>query len=421
MQRNSIAGEAIADPHSQHFMDRFCDLLQARNILDSAGVQRARRAQQQSGERFDLVLMRLGLITDYRLAEALAEFCGYRLYSRGDFPDEAVLPEKLQLKFLKANRILPIGVEPGVIRLAVADPFNAEARSALSFLLDRRLECGIAPEGEIDRAIDRLYGHGGEREEAGDGAAGSATEAASEDDVRRLEDMASEAPVIKLVRRLIVRAVEAQASDIHVEPLEDCVQVRFRIDGVLHVVETLSLGMRAAIVSRIKIMARLNIAERRLPQDGRIKENVRGREVDLRVSTMPTMCGESVVMRILDRSSIELDFPSLGFAGASLRGLRAPAARAERHHPRHRTDRQRQDHDALHGPAPAQQRGAQDLHRRGSDRVPARRHQPDPGAAADRPDLRQRAALDPAPGPRHHHGRRDPRPGDRARLRSRPR
>jgi general secretion pathway protein E len=317
MQRNSIAGEAIADPHSQHFMDRFCDLLQARNILDSAGVQRARRAQQQSGERFDLVLMRLGLITDYRLAEALAEFCGYRLYSRGDFPDEAVLPEKLQLKFLKANRILPIGVEPGVIRLAVADPFNAEARSALSFLLDRRLECGIAPEGEIDRAIDRLYGHGGERDEAGDGAAGSATEAASEDDVRRLEDMASEAPVIKLVRRLIVRAVEAQASDIHVEPLEDCVQVRFRIDGVLHVVETLSLGMRAAIGSRIKIMARLNIAERRLPQDGRIKENVRGREVDLRVSTMPTMWGESIVMRILDRSSIELDFPSLGFAGAS--------------------------------------------------------------------------------------------------------
>ena len=129
--------------------------------------------------------------------------------------------------------------------------------------------------------------------------------------------MASEAPVIRLVQDLIVRAVEMRASDIHVEPREDSVRVRFRVDGMLSTVETLPTALKAAVGSRIKIMARLNIAERRLPQDGRMKTNVRGREIDLRVSTMPTLWGESIVLRILDRSSVELDFPKLGFAGPS--------------------------------------------------------------------------------------------------------
>ena len=133
--------------------------------------------------------------------------------------------------------------------------------------------------------------------------------------------MASEAPVIKLVQNLVVRAVEAQASDIHIEPREDSIRVRYRIDGVLHTVETLPLSVRAALSSRIKIMAQLNIAERRLPQDGRIKMTVRGHEIDLRVSTMPTMNGESVVLRILDRSSVALEFPALGFSGEGLAGF----------------------------------------------------------------------------------------------------
>ena len=192
--------------------------------------------------------------------------------------------------------------------------------------------------------------------------------------------------------------------------------MRFRIDGVLHVrSRRYPVGCGRRSTSRIKIMARLNIAERRLPQDGRIKVNVRGREIDLRVSTMPTMYGESVVMRILDRSSVRARLSERSASPAPrYEAFGRLLARAERHHSRHRTDRQRQDHDALHGAAPAQHAGAQDLHRRGPDRVPARRRQPDPGAAADRADLRHRAALDPAPGPRHHHGRRDPRPGDGA-------
>jgi general secretion pathway protein E len=185
----------------------------------------------------------------------------------------------------------------------------------VGYLLGRPVERCIMPAGEIERALERLYGRRAAiAVEAGPAAAGQA----GEDDVRRLEDMASEAPVIRLVQDLITRAVEAQASDIHVEPRDDSLRVRYRIDGVLSTVENLPLALRAAVTSRIKIMAQLNIAERRLPQDGRIKSTVRGKDIDLRVSTMPTMLGESVVLRILDRSSVQLDFAALGLRGAAL-------------------------------------------------------------------------------------------------------
>jgi general secretion pathway protein E len=174
---------------------------------------------------------------------------------------------------------------------------------------------------DIDHCIDQLYGQkvGAQTQvTAADGA-----QSANDDDVRRLQDMASEAPVIRLVQNLVERAAAAQASDIHIEPREDSVRVRFRIDGVLHTVETLPVSVKAALSSRIKIMAQLNIAERRLPQDGRIRINVRGRELDLRVSTMPAMNGESVVLRLLDRSNVALDFTALGFSGPALDAFKA--------------------------------------------------------------------------------------------------
>ncbi len=303
------------DPRSAEFADRFGEFLLSRTALDELAVRRAQRAQRQSGERFDLVLMRLGLLGDAVMAQALADYCGLPLVTARDFPETALLADQVDLAFLKLNRLLPIAEQPEQVAVAVADPFNNEAIAALSYMLGRTVVRRMVADGELDAAIDRLYGAKDEGFRNGTAPAGAVAETASDDDVQRLEDMASEAPVIRLVQDLIVRAVGAQASDIHVEPREDCVRVRFRVDGVLQTVETLGLGLRAAIGSRIKIMARLNIAERRLPQDGRIKVNVRGREIDLRVSTMPTLWGESIVLRILDRSSIELDFPKLGFAG----------------------------------------------------------------------------------------------------------
>ena len=154
---------------------------------------------------------------------------------------------------------------------------------------------------DIEAALERLLGRAGTTGESIQ-QVDDQGELGAEDDVQRLRDLASEAPVVRIVNRLISRAVESRASDIHIEPLEQDLRVRYRIDGVLREVDA-PLQLRAAIISRIKIMARLNIAERRLPQDGRIKLAVRGKDIDLRVATMPTMHGEAVVLRILDRAA----------------------------------------------------------------------------------------------------------------------
>ena len=315
IDQDAAAQHGSVDPSDQGLIERLAAFLASRGVLDELALHRALRAQRQSGERFDLVLTRLGLIAEVDLARLLAEFLGLPLLDPSQLPEAPLMADRLQLQFLKGNRIVPVADRGDSLLVAIADPFNTEAAAALSYLLERPVQCGVMPAGDIERALERLYGRG-ETVPAEAGSAGAGQ--ASEDDVRRLEDMASEAPVIRLVHDLVTRAVEAQASDIHVEPREDSLRVRYRLDGVLTTVETLPLSLRAAVTSRIKIMAHLNIAERRLPQDGRVRATVRGKPIDLRVSTMPTMLGESVVLRILDRGSVQLDFAPLGFHGAAL-------------------------------------------------------------------------------------------------------
>ena len=312
-----FVGRDGPDPRSAEFSTALGNWLIAQNRLDELTIQRARRAQQQSGERFDLVLTRLGLLSESELAAALAEYTGIPLIEADELPDAPLLAGILHADFVRANLILPISDDGDRVVVAVGDPFGSELFRVIAYVVGRTVEPRIAVPGDLVRAIERLYGTEraapGTEADAGD----IAPDQASEDDVRRLEDMASEAPIIRLVHDVIVRAVECHASDIHFEPREDALNVRFRIDGHLQTVEALPLAVRAAVTSRIKIMARLNIAERRLPQDGRIRATVRGRDIDLRVSTMPMLGGESVVLRILDRSSIQLSFSALGFAGRS--------------------------------------------------------------------------------------------------------
>ena len=308
----------LPDPRTDDFMDRLGAALRARDLIDEFALRRARRAQVQSGERFDLVLSRLGLVTDATIVEALTELLNIPGVRPTAFPQTPLYAAEIQVPFLKTNRLLPISESKDALIVATSDPFNTDAISALSYLLDRPIAICLAAGPDIEMHIERLYGQNTRKEfTAGLEPVASSDDSGTED-VRRLEDMASEAPVIKLVQNLVSRAVEMQASDIHIEPREDSVRVRLRIDGVLHTVETLPLNVRAALSSRIKIMAQLNIAERRLPQDGRTKVTVRGHDVDLRVSTMPTVHGESVVLRILDRASINLAFPALGFSGEGL-------------------------------------------------------------------------------------------------------
>ncbi len=280
-------------------------LLRERRLLPEEAIARALLVRAESGERLDAVLTRLGLLSEEALARAMAEASGLPLVQAAGFPEVPVAGPPLSVAFLHDQRALPIAANPGGIEIAVADPFAADTADAFRFVFGRPVRLVVARGSDVDHAIDRLYRPAETEGEVEGGL--------DEDDIERMKDLVSDAPVIRAVNRLIQQAVDGRASDIHVEPTDDALAVRFRIDGVLREAARLPMAMRAPLVSRVKVMANLNIAERRLPQDGRMRIAVRGQEIDLRVATAPSIHGESVVMRILDRSKLALDFGALGF------------------------------------------------------------------------------------------------------------
>jgi general secretion pathway protein E len=223
-------------------------------------------------------------------------------------------------RFLRDSRALPVREDADELVLAMADPTDTYAIDAFAMVTGRRVQPMVAVPGELDAALERLYGAGKSAmgQIVGDDVEMRGDELSFDADVQQLKDLASEAPVIRLVSLLITNALAARASDIHIEPFENRLVVRYRIDGVLHEIETPPRRLSAAVISRVKILANLDIAERRLPQDGRIRLRVQGKEIDLRVSTVPTMHGESVVMRILDKGGVALDFHKLGFLDDTL-------------------------------------------------------------------------------------------------------
>lgn len=236
-------------------------------------------------------------------------------------PKVPVVLDGLSSRFIRDNRIVPLEMKNNVLKVVMADPTNREVIDALSVALGASVHVYSGDEKEIDDYITRYYGQ--ESQEITkiiENIEDKEIEYANEEgeDIGHLKDLASEAPIIKLVNLIIARALESRASDIHVEPFEDELSIRYRIDGVLHNVETAPKKLQAAIVSRIKIMAKLNIAERRLPQDGRIRIKVSDREIDLRVSSIPVLYGESLVMRILDKEGVVIDLERLGFADNTL-------------------------------------------------------------------------------------------------------
>jgi general secretion pathway protein E len=250
------------------------------------------------------------------VAEALSQLLQLPLAGPADFPDLRVQGERVSVNFLKQAHILPLAETEDELAVAMANPLDEYTIGAMQLFAGKPVRPWVAAPGDIEAALERLYGRGG--------AVGDLVQTVevgnfgAEDDVRRLRDLASEAPVVRIVSRMIARAVDARASDIHIEPFEQSLRVRYRIDGALREVEAPPVELGAAVISRIKIMARLDIAERRLPQDGRIKVAVRGRDIDLRVATIPTMHGEALVLRVLDRSSVVLDFAALGFESEAL-------------------------------------------------------------------------------------------------------
>jgi general secretion pathway protein E len=288
--------------------------LVADGVIDRLTLDRARRVAAETGDRLDRTLTQLGLVSERNLADALAQLLALPLVWPADYPEAPLYAEELKPKFLRAARAMPIAVDGDRMTLAMADPLDLFTSDAVADLLGQEVTVAVAVPAELEAAFDRLYPELGD-DEGDDGAAMDIGPGGApiEEDVERLRDLASEAPVIRLVNQIIARAVETQASDIHLEPLTDRLRVRYRYDGALHEGEPPPPRLQAAVISRIKIMARLDIGERRLPQDGRIMLAVRGHEIDFRVSTIPSLYGETVVMRVLDRTAVEFDFDKLGF------------------------------------------------------------------------------------------------------------
>jgi general secretion pathway protein E len=308
---------AIGNPDSMQFEQGFRDFLIAENIVDHIVLERAISAAHKTDERLDRVLTKLGLVSEINLAVALSKFLSLKLARPDDLPLERLLPGVIEADFVRRNRVLPLALEGGTLSVGVTDPLNIEPIRALAYLTSLKVNVRIFAPADFEKSFDALYAVRASDPDNRSPGQGEASEL----DVQRLRDIASEAPVIRLVNKIIAGAVEARASDIHIKPNVDQVVVRYRIDGMLRTAQLLEPALRAAVTSRFKIMAKLDIAERRMPQDGRIKIAIRGVDIDFRVSTIPTIFGESVVLRVLDRTRVALDFVELGFSAGQIAAL----------------------------------------------------------------------------------------------------
>lgn len=297
-----LAGGDLATAFARHCV--------IRQLLTPVDAERALEARRRTGQRIDLVLTELGLVSEAALMPAMAEFFRMPLVPPSQLPRELDLLG-LEPDFLRRNLVLPLGQNGANLVVATSNPFTTDVLDSVAYYVDRPVEARLMHPRELAAAIDGFVG-GQEVDEPNDLTQGTVL---GDHDVERLKDAASEAPIVRLVSRLLTEAVQRGASDIHIEARSTQLVVRYRIDGVLADAEVLPIDVQAGVATRLKILARLNIAERRMPQDGRIKVTVAGREVDVRISSVPTQHGESVVMRLLDKERVELSFDTLGLDG----------------------------------------------------------------------------------------------------------
>ena len=268
------------------------------------------------------LMVELGFVSEDDLLPILSEHFGIPFVSLKDFAATPLPLEPLfdAVDFLKSARMVPVKVEDRELLVAITDPTDLSRLHALEVATGLKVRPLLAKEKEITNRIEAVFGNGYQADSLSPPPR-EVEGTADEEEVEHLRDMASEAPVIRLVSQMLNRALESRASDIHIEPFENVLKVRYRVDGILHEIDPPPRQLKAAIISRLKILAQLNIAERRLPQDGRIKTKIAGKDVDLRISTIPTLYGESVVIRLLERSQIFTDLESLGFPSDILQGF----------------------------------------------------------------------------------------------------
>jgi len=287
----------------------FGERLIGKGLLASRDLERALAAQREMGGYIGEVLVRLGLVAETDMFRALAEHLDVEWIQKERFPEEPLDLGSLPVAFLLNNHIAPVSVSESTVIFASAEPQAEFAQKALKLGTGKSVEMALASSQDIEQALKVYLAEGrGDFEQATEGYVND------EEFVEHLKDLASETPVIQLVNQLIQRALDLGASDVHVESIDGGLRIRYRIDGVLQdAAQPVDERLSAAVISRIKLLANLNIAERRLPQDGRIMMRVKGHELDLRVSSLPTVHGECVVMRVLDRQSVRLDIGDMGF------------------------------------------------------------------------------------------------------------
>ena len=299
----------IADNASRS-LDGFLEWLAVNTQFTSESKSRALTALRSSKQPSDVVMTELGLMPDIELASKMAIYFDQVPFDKTIIMPDIDLCEQIGRAFLKTNGLLPVVSDNGELVLAVADPFDTNSVDAVSFKLEKQITVVPYPRASIVQILDELVA-----DESLNNASTTIEilDDASGDDMERLQDIASEAPVVRFLSSLVQNAVDRRATDIHLEPLRNELVTRCRVDGILQQMSEIPRELQSGVVTRLKVLARLNVAERRRPQDGRLRVTVRGKNIDLRVSTLPSINGESIVLRILDKSNTPLDLEGLGF------------------------------------------------------------------------------------------------------------
>jgi general secretion pathway protein E/type IV pilus assembly protein PilB len=294
-------------------MSSYSQVLVEKGLVSLEDIDAAQRMCEEQGLRLDQALIQSGAITERAFLEVMGERLDFDVIDLPAVTIETDAIQTLPSRFVYRNHLAPIARENGTLKVATSDPFNLYVFDEIKLLTGLEVRPVLAPRAEIGKVIKDHYGVGGDtiEEMAGED---NLSFAGSDDDSQDLLQMAQEASVIKLVNEIILEAINERASDIHIEPFERTLSIRYRIDGVLQeaAVPPQINQFKAAIISRVKILSNMNIAERRLPQDGRIKFSVGSRQVDVRVSVIPMIFGEGVVMRILDKATVLYSLPELG-------------------------------------------------------------------------------------------------------------
>ena len=306
----------MADVHSIPLLA----LIQERGLVDDLQLEEVAQEHTRSGKPVIQILQDFGLLDLETILQLMADHLGTEVVELHDLDLAGDVLQTVPASAARMHQCIPVALHGSSVRIALADPLNPSVIDELNYLTGKEVQVVVGDPAQIEKAINKFYGEESESvsdilKELGADAdiAKEVAEATLSDGPADLEDLANEAPIIKFVNLVLYQAVQDRASDIHFEPFEDEFKIRYRVDGALYEMTPPPKHLALPVTSRIKVMANLDIAERRLPQDGRIAITLAGRQIDLRVSTLPTQFGESVVLRVLDRAAVNMELESLGF------------------------------------------------------------------------------------------------------------